>query len=76
MAVVDDPVARKIFDVLKQGCLSDPDVYIDVSRGYEDFLHIVIVSRKFDGRGVQECDDLIWNELSQKLKPEEWGALH
>ena len=74
MAVVDDPVARHIYEVLKKGYLSGPEDFIDVSRGYDDFLHVVIVSRKFD-QNKQEKEDLIWSDLINNLTPDEWGRV-
>ena len=47
---------------------------VDVSDGPVDSIHLVIVSRKFDGRRMKEKHDLIWAELS-KLTPEEWSKV-
>jgi acid stress-induced BolA-like protein IbaG/YrbA len=66
---------KKIRDVLKSGYFSDPNDLVDVSEGAGDFLHLVIVSRKFDGKREKEKSELIWSELSQRLRPEEWGRV-
>ena len=66
---------QKIRGVLKGGYFHDADDLVDISDGPDDSIHIVIVSRKFDGRRMKEKHDLIWSELSQKLAPEEWGLV-
>ena len=66
---------QKIHDVLKGAYFSDPDDLVDVSDGPEDSVHLVIVSRKFDGRRLKEKNDLIWSVLTQELSPEEWGKV-
>jgi stress-induced morphogen len=66
---------QKIHHVLKEAYFSGPDDLIDVSDGPDDSLHLVIVSRKFDGRRMKEKNDLIWSVLTAKLPPEEWGKV-
>jgi hypothetical protein len=66
---------RKIHDLLKEGYFKDTNDLVDVSDGPDDSIHVVVVSRKFDGRRMKEKDDLIWSELVQKLEPEEWGKV-
>ncbi|RLB99599.1 MAG: hypothetical protein DRI57_33370 [Deltaproteobacteria bacterium] len=34
---------------------------VDVSDGYQDNIHIVVVSRKFSGRSESEKQDMLWN---------------
>jgi len=34
---------------------------VDVSDGYRDNIHIVVVSRKFSGRTENEKQDMLWN---------------
>lgn len=63
-------------DVLKQriyGTLRKhfPQDTVDVSSGFEDNIHVVVVSRKFDGLGEREKQDLIWSLLDKELKPKE-----
>lgn len=70
-----DFLKRRIYDVLKQGYFSDPDDLVDVSDGADDSIHVVVVSRKFDGQRLKEKHDLIWAELSQKLDSDEWGRV-
>ncbi|MEQ8788761.1 MAG: hypothetical protein RIC55_20790 [Pirellulaceae bacterium] len=73
--MTDEQLKQKIHDVLKGGFFHDVEDLVDVSDGPDDSIHVVIVSRKFDGRRMKEKHDLIWSELSQKLAPEEWGRV-
>jgi len=73
--MANEKLKKKIHDVLKRGYFSDSTDFVDVSDGFVDLIHIVVVSRKFDGRRVIEKEDLIWSELLQNLSPEEWGKV-
>ncbi len=73
MATVD--LKKKIHDVLKSVYFQDPDDSVDVSDGPNDSVHVVIVSRKFDGRRMKEKNDLIWSVLTNHLAPDEWGKV-
>ncbi len=42
-----------------------PQDTVDVSDGYMDNIHIVIVSRRFDALGDQEQQDLLWGILDK-----------
>ena len=73
--MADEQLKQKIRDVLKGGYFQDPEDLVDVSDGPDDSIHVVIVSRKFDGHRMKEKHDLIWSELSQHLPPEVWGKV-
>ena len=73
--MTDEQLKQRIRAVLKGGYFRDADDLVDISDGPDDSIHVVIVSRKFDGRRMREKHDLIWSELSQKLTPEEWGCV-
>lgn len=73
--MADEPIKQRIHDVLKDGYFSDPDDMVDVSAGPDDSIHVVVVSRKFDGRRLKEKHDLIWSQLSERLPPEVWGKV-
>ena len=45
------------------------------SDGPDDNIHVVIVSRKFDGRRMMEKNDLIWSVLVNNLTEDEWGKV-
>jgi hypothetical protein len=73
--MADSHLKQKIHDVVKKGYFKDPDDLVDVSDGPDDSIHVVIVSRKFDGRRMKEKNDLIWSVLVNKLSQEEWGKV-
>lgn len=73
--MADIQLKDKIRAVLKDAYFHDPDDLVDVSDGPDDSIHIVIVSRQFNGRRMKEKNDLIWSVLVQKLSPEEWGKV-
>jgi stress-induced morphogen len=73
--MADEQVKQTIRDVLKEGYFKDLDDLVDVSDGPDDSIHVVIVSRKFDGHRMKEKHDLIWSELSQHLAPDVWGKV-
>ena len=73
--MASEELKTTIHDVLKRGYFKAPEDLVDVSDGPEDSIHVVIVSRKFDGHRMKEKHDLIWSELSQHLAPEVWGKV-
>jgi stress-induced morphogen len=73
--MADTQTKQKIRDVLRGAYFTDSDDLVDVSDGPDDSIHVVIVSRKFDGRRMKEKNDLIWSVLVGKLLPEEWGKV-
>ena len=73
--MADQQLKRRIHDVLKDGYFNDIDDSVDISDGPDDSIHVVIVSRKFDGRRMKEKNDLIWSELTEYLLPEQWGLV-
>ncbi len=73
--MADSQLKQKIHDVLKNAYFKDAADLVDVSDGPDDDIHIVIVSRKFDGRRMKEKNDLIWSVLVQHLHPDEWGKV-
>jgi len=75
LSMANEQLKKKIHDVLKKGYFTDTDDAVDVSDGPEDSLHLVIFSRKFDGKYLKEKNDLIWSELMQHLAVNEWGRV-
>ena len=73
--MADEQLKQKIRDVLKGGYFKDSEDLVDVSDGPDDSIHVVIVSRKFDGHRMKEKHDLIWSELSQHLAADVWGKV-
>jgi len=70
-----EQLKEKIYEVLKTGYFNGPDDAVDISAGPADSFHLVIVSRKFDGKRLKERNDLIWYELMQHLAADEWGKI-
>lgn len=66
---------QKIHDTLRGGYFNDAKDFVDVSDGSVDHVHIVIVSRKFNGHTMGDRVDIIWNELTKHLSQEEWGRV-
>ena len=66
---------QKIHDTLRDGYFRDAKDFVDVSDGSADHVHIVIVSRKFNGHTMGDRVDIIWNELTKYLSQEEWGHI-
>ncbi len=64
---------QKIHNTLKTGYFSDSKDFIDVSDGAGDLIHVVVVSRKFNGHTMGGRSDIIWDELLKHLSDEEWG---
>ena len=64
---------QKIYTSLKTGYFNDTKDFIDVSDGAADFIHVVVVSRKFNGHTMMDRGDIIWDELLKHLSDEEWG---
>lgn len=74
--MADAQIKQKIRDALRGAYFKDPKDLVDVSDGPDDdSVHVVIVSRKFDGRRMKEKNDLIWSVLVKNLLPEEWGKV-
>ena len=71
--MADAQLKLKVRDSLRGNYFKDPDDLVDVSDGPDDSIHVVIVSRKFDGRRMKEKNDLIWSVLVRNLSQEEWG---
>jgi stress-induced morphogen len=73
--MADAQLKQKVRDTLRGAYFKDQDDLVDVSDGPDDSIHVVIVSRKFDGHRMKEKNDLIWSVLVEKLRPEEWGKV-
>jgi stress-induced morphogen len=73
--MADTQLKQKIHDELKNAYFKGAEDLVDVSDGPEDSIHLVIVSRKLDGRRMKDKDDLIWSILVKNLQPDEWGKI-
>lgn len=56
----DAELKQKIEELLKA---EFPGETVDVSDGYKDNIHIVVVSRKFDGMREKEKLDAVWQTI-------------
>jgi acid stress-induced BolA-like protein IbaG/YrbA len=65
----------KVKQVLKSGDFADEDDLVDVSEADDGSIHVVVVSRKFDGMPYKEKRDLIWTRLTSQLTPNEWSQV-
>lgn len=65
--MADQLLKQRIHDVLKEFYFTSIDDSVDVSDGDGDCIHVVIVSRKFDGKRMKEKDDMIWSALTEQL---------
>ena len=64
---------QKIHDILSDGYFNAEKDYVDVSDGDDDLVHIIVVSRKFNGYTMKSRGNIIWHELFDHLSTEEWG---
>lgn len=65
---------REIYNVLKEGYFGDTNDFVDVSDGYDDLVHVVVVSRKFNGESTMiKRGDIIGQELLKHFPEGEWG---
>jgi len=66
---------QRIYKALKSDYFKDETDLVDVSDGSDDNVHLVIVSRKFDGKRMKAKSDLIWDLLTKLLSPDDWGKI-
>ncbi|MDM8551135.1 hypothetical protein QUF72_13710 [Desulfobacterales bacterium HSG2] len=57
--MADAQIKKKIEELLRKEFNENSTV--DVSDGYQDNIHIVVVSRKFSGRSENEKQNMLWN---------------
>lgn len=56
----------EIFEIIRSALRAEfPLDTVDVSDGYRDNIHVLVVSRKFDGMGEEEKQDLVWNLIDR-----------
>lgn len=65
----------KVRQALRTGHFGDDDDLVDVSDGEDGTVHVVVVSRKFDGKLPKKRRDLIWDDLMENLSKQEWGQV-
>ncbi|MFZ4662865.1 MAG: hypothetical protein ACOYNY_38015 [Caldilineaceae bacterium] len=73
--MADEQLKKKVYNALKKNYFGGPDDAVDVSDGPADSIHVVVVSRKFDGKRLKEKNQLIWNQFMEHLADDEWGKI-
>jgi stress-induced morphogen len=73
--MADEQLKQHIHATLKQIYFSDEDDLVDVSDGPDDSVHLVVVSRKFDGMRLKDKNDLVWKLLYGNLPQEAWERI-
>lgn len=75
--MADAALKAKIKDSLKRTYFdgSDDAIYVSDSDECDENIHVVVVSPKFQGKGLEEKTDLILAHLFQALPKDEWGKV-
>ena len=68
---------QKIEETLEAGSFGGPGYFIDVFDDGDEYVRILIISRKFDieNYNLEERDTLVWANLSKTLTQEELGRI-
>ena len=68
---------QKIEATLEAGSFSGSGYFIDVFDDGDEYVRILIISRKFDieNYNLAERDDLVWANLAKTLTQEELGRI-
>lgn len=61
-------IKREIREALKRAF---PEDTVDVSDGYADNIHVLVVSRKFDAMEEQAKQDMLWGLIDKQIPPAE-----
>jgi stress-induced morphogen len=72
--MAQERLKRKIEKVLREELLGAEGKVV-IQHGFEDFLHVYILSERFKGKRLREKGDMIWSVLSRHLSPNEWGNI-
>jgi stress-induced morphogen len=73
--MADEALKQQIHDSLKESLFTSPDDMVDVSDGPGDSIHLVLVSRKFDGQQLRLKHDYINDWLTNNLPAEVWQRI-
>jgi acid stress-induced BolA-like protein IbaG/YrbA len=58
-----DPELKKKIDTIISAAF--PGETVDVSDGHGDNIHVIVVSRKFDGMREKEKQELLWGAIDK-----------
>lgn len=53
----------------------DADDYVDISDGSNGNVHVVVISRRFEGKRLKDKNNMIWSVLENALSAQEWGKI-
>lgn len=73
--MADDLTKQRIAGALTRAYFGDPGDFVDVSDGDADHVHVVVVSRKFEGQHYAEKNDLLWSIIVRELRKDDWGKV-
>jgi hypothetical protein len=74
--MADADLKDRIYDILRNGRFKDDSDLVDVSDGDDiDDVHVVVVTRKFEGMSSREKRELILKDLIANLKKKEWTRI-
>jgi len=65
--MADETFKKKVTDIFRAAF---PQGYVDVSEGYHGRLHVLVVSRDFDGLTEREKQDCLWDVARRELAEE------
>lgn len=60
--VAKDTLFERIEHILREEFPTDT---VDISPGYHDNIHVVVVSRRFDNMGEKEKQDYLWTIIDR-----------
>jgi hypothetical protein len=69
-----DALKQKIRRILRRH-FSERQERMFFANGFEDCIHLYVVSPRFKGKRPREIGKMIWPSLFANLTPEEWGRV-
>ena len=75
--MADLELKDRIKEALARVYDNEPDEAVSVSdsEDVEDNVHVVVIGPKFRGKRLGEHTDLILSQLTNSLRPEDWGRV-
>jgi len=75
--MASETLKQKIYDTLKAGSFPDPDYFVDVFDDGEEYIRILVISRKFDIYEYKrsEREDRVWEDMVQVLSEDELASI-
>ena len=71
--MASETLKQKIYDILRAGSFPDPDYFIDVFDDEDEYIRILVISRKFDIYEYKrsEREDRVWEDIVPVLSGDE-----